>query len=119
LQKLDALLEELSFVRGFVFVRDASYVEFLDRVGREEQNLRSAGAWDVPHPWLNLFVPRSRILHFDAAVFKGILRNANPVGLILMYPMNKDMYVQFAAAINVHVSSSRSSSNAQEISFYF
>uniref|UniRef100_A0A0E0PZE4 cytokinin dehydrogenase n=1 Tax=Oryza rufipogon TaxID=4529 RepID=A0A0E0PZE4_ORYRU len=91
-QKLDALLEELSFVRGFVFVRDASYVEFLDRVGREEQNLRSAGAWDVPHPWLNLFVPRSRILHFDAAVFKGILRNANPVGLILMYPMNKDMW---------------------------
>uniref|UniRef100_A0A0E0LCV2 cytokinin dehydrogenase n=1 Tax=Oryza punctata TaxID=4537 RepID=A0A0E0LCV2_ORYPU len=91
-QKLDALLEELSFVRGFVFVRDASYVEFLDRVGREEQNLRSAGAWDVPHPWLNLFVPRSRILDFDAAVFKGILRDTNPIGLILMYPMNKDKW---------------------------
>ncbi|KAF0904477.1 hypothetical protein E2562_034753 [Oryza meyeriana var. granulata] len=91
-QKLEALLEELSFVTGFVFVRDASYVEFLDRVGREEQNLRSAGAWDVPHPWLNLFVPRSRIVDFDAGVFKGILRDANPVGLILIYPMNKDKW---------------------------
>ncbi|XP_040381363.1 cytokinin dehydrogenase 10-like [Oryza brachyantha] len=91
-QKLEAVLEELSFVPGMVFVRDASYEEFLDRVGREEQNLRSAGAWDVPHPWLNLFVPGSRIADFDAGVFKGILRDANPVGLILMYPMNKDKW---------------------------
>ncbi|CAL5048366.1 unnamed protein product [Urochloa decumbens] len=91
-QRLERLLEELSFAPGFTFVRDVSYVDFLDRVGREEQKLRSAGVWDVPHPWLNLFVPRSRILDFDAGVFKGILRDAKPVGLILMYPMNKDMW---------------------------
>jgi cytokinin dehydrogenase len=36
LQKLEALLEELSFVPGFVFVRDVLYVQFLDRVGQEE-----------------------------------------------------------------------------------
>ncbi|KAL6603904.1 hypothetical protein ACP70R_044265 [Stipagrostis hirtigluma subsp. patula] len=91
-QKLEMLLEELSFVQGFVFVRDVSYVQFLDRVGREEENLRSAGVWDVPHPWLNLFVPRSRILDFDAGVFKGILKDDKPAGLILMYPMNKDRW---------------------------
>ncbi|KAJ1259658.1 hypothetical protein BS78_10G172800 [Paspalum vaginatum] len=91
-QKLEALLEELSFVRGFSFVRDVSYVEFLDRVGRDEQKLRSAGAWDVPHPWLNLFVARSRILDFDAGVFKGVLRDTKPAGLILMYPMHKDRW---------------------------
>ncbi|OEL30386.1 Cytokinin dehydrogenase 10 [Dichanthelium oligosanthes] len=91
-QKLERLLEELSFAPGLAFVRDVSYVDFLDRVGREEQKLRSAGVWDVPHPWLNLFVPRSRILDFDAGVFKGILKDAKPVGLILMYPMNKDRW---------------------------
>ncbi|TVU07950.1 hypothetical protein EJB05_41328, partial [Eragrostis curvula] len=91
-QKLETLLDGLRFVPGHAFVRDVSYVEFLDRVGREEQKLRSAGAWDVPHPWLNLFVPGSRILDFDAGVFKGVLRDAKPVGLILMYPMNKDRW---------------------------
>nr|CAB3468247.1 unnamed protein product [Digitaria exilis] len=91
-QKLQRLLDELRFAPGFTFVRDVSYVEFLDRVGREEQKLRSAGVWDVPHPWLNLFVPRSRILDFDAGVFKGILKDTKPIGLILMYPMNKDSW---------------------------
>ncbi|WVZ79654.1 hypothetical protein U9M48_027209, partial [Paspalum notatum var. saurae] len=91
-QKLEALLEELSFVRGFSFVRDVPYVDFLDRVGRDEQKLRSAGVWDVPHPWLNLLLPRSRILDFDAGVFKGVLRDTKPAGLILMYPMSKDMW---------------------------
>jgi cytokinin dehydrogenase len=46
----------------------------------------------VPHPWLNLFIPRSRILEFDAGVFKRIFRDANPAGLIIMYPMNKDRW---------------------------
>jgi cytokinin dehydrogenase len=92
LQKLEALLEELSFVPGFVFVRDVLYVQFLDRVGQEEQKLRSAGVWDVPHPWLNLFVPGSRIHDFAAGVFHGILGVTKPVGLILMYPMNRDKW---------------------------
>lgn len=92
MQKLEALLEELSFLPGLVFIRDVAYVQFLDRVGQEEQKLRSAGAWDVPHPWLNLFVPKSRIHEFDAGVFKGILKDAKPVGLLLMYPMNKNKW---------------------------
>lgn len=91
-QKLDAILADMSFVPGHAFVRDVSYVEFLDRVGRDEQKLRSGGVWDVPHPWLNLFVPGSRILDFDAGVFKGVLRDAKPVGPILMYPMNRDRW---------------------------
>ncbi|KAK3152516.1 hypothetical protein QOZ80_2BG0160030 [Eleusine coracana subsp. coracana] len=91
-KKMDALLERLSFAPGFVFTKDVTYVQFLDRVRQEEQVLRSAGVWEVPHPWLNLFVPRSRILDFDAGVFKGLLRDANPAGIILMYPMNKDRW---------------------------
>ncbi|KAK3156375.1 hypothetical protein QOZ80_2AG0106510 [Eleusine coracana subsp. coracana] len=91
-KKMDVLLERLSFEPGFVFTKDVTYVQFLDRVRQEEQVLRSAGVWEVPHPWLNLFVPRSRILDFDAGVFKGLLRDANPAGIILMYPMNKDRW---------------------------
>ncbi|KAF8769760.1 hypothetical protein HU200_006370 [Digitaria exilis] len=92
LQKMDALLGQLSFHPGFVFTKDVTFVQFLDRVREEERVLRSAGMWEVPHPWLNLFVPRSRILDFDTGVFKGLLRDANPAGIILMYPMNKDRW---------------------------
>ncbi|XP_062217301.1 cytokinin dehydrogenase 7-like [Phragmites australis] len=91
-QRMEALLEQLSFEPGFVFTKDVTYVQFLDRVRQEERVLRSAGAWEVPHPWLNLFIPRSRILDFDAGVFKGLLRGASPAGVILMYPMNKDRW---------------------------
>ncbi|CAL4970570.1 unnamed protein product [Urochloa decumbens] len=90
--KMEALLRQLSFEPGFVFAKDVTYVQFLERVCEEERVLRSAGVWDVPHPWLNLFIPRSRILDFDAGVFKCIFRDANPAGRILMYPMNKDRW---------------------------
>ena len=89
---MEVVLDQLNFEPGFVFTKDVTYVQFLDRVGEEERALRSAGVWEVPHPWLNLFVPRSRILDFDTGVFKGLLRDANPAGVILMYPMNKDRW---------------------------
>jgi cytokinin dehydrogenase len=92
LQKMKALLDQLSFEPGFAFTKDVTFVQFLDRVREEERVLRSAGAWEVPHPWLNLFVPRSRILDFDDGVFKILLKDTNPAGIILMYPMNKDMW---------------------------
>uniref|UniRef100_A0A0D9VDV1 cytokinin dehydrogenase n=1 Tax=Leersia perrieri TaxID=77586 RepID=A0A0D9VDV1_9ORYZ len=91
-QKLRSVLDQLNFEKDFLFTKDVSYVQFLDRVREEERVLRSIGLWDVPHPWLNLFVPRSRILDFDAGVLKGVFADANPVGVILMYPMNRDMW---------------------------
>ncbi|KAF0934154.1 hypothetical protein E2562_023417 [Oryza meyeriana var. granulata] len=91
-QKLGSVLEQLSFEQGFMFAKDVSYVQFLDRVREEERVLRSIGMWDVPHPWLNLFVPQSRIFEFDAGVLKGISAGANPVGVILMYPMNRNRW---------------------------
>jgi cytokinin dehydrogenase len=50
------------------------------------------GAHLKPRQWLNLFVPRSRILDFDDGVFKALLKDGNPAGIILMYPMNKDRW---------------------------
>jgi cytokinin dehydrogenase len=85
------LLKGLSFLPGFVFEKNVSYVDFLNRVGSEEKILRSKGLWDIPHPWLNLFVPKSRILDFDSGVFKDIFLKQNiPAGLVIVYPMNRD-----------------------------
>lgn len=73
-----------------MFEKDVSYEEFLNRVHSDELALRAQGFWDVPHPWLNLFVPGSTISEFDEGVFKGIILKQNITsGLVLLYPMNR------------------------------
>ncbi|GAU34934.1 hypothetical protein TSUD_312650 [Trifolium subterraneum] len=88
-EEIEALLKKLDFIPTSVFTTDVPYVDFLNRVHKAELKLRSKGLWDVSHPWLNLFVPKSRIEDFDKGVFKGILGNKTS-GPILIYPMNKN-----------------------------
>ncbi|XP_022761423.1 cytokinin dehydrogenase 5-like isoform X3 [Durio zibethinus] len=91
LQEVESLLKKLNFIPTSVFTTDLLYVDFLDRVHKAELKLRSKGLWEVPHPWLNLFVPKSKIADFDKGVFKGILGNKTS-GPILIYPMNKNKW---------------------------
>uniref|UniRef100_A0A0E0JF21 cytokinin dehydrogenase n=1 Tax=Oryza punctata TaxID=4537 RepID=A0A0E0JF21_ORYPU len=95
-----AALGELHFEPGFSFSRDVTYVEFLDRVYGEEVTLDKAGLWRVPHPWLNLFVPGSRIADFDRGVFKGILQTATDIaGPLIIYPVNKSKWDAAMSAV--------------------
>lgn len=74
-----------------MFEKDVSIEEFLNRVGPGEIKLQAQGLWDVPHPWLNLFVPKSRISDFDDGVFKNIVLGSNiSTGIVLVYPMNRN-----------------------------
>ncbi|CAI0627952.1 unnamed protein product [Linum tenue] len=63
----ERLPEGLRYVPGFAYSKDVSYVEFLDRVRSGELSLQSRGLWEVPHPWLNLFVPRTSAVLPEAA----------------------------------------------------
>ncbi|KVH99322.1 cytokinin dehydrogenase 5-like [Cynara cardunculus var. scolymus] len=90
-QEVEGLLKRLNYIPASTFTSDLPYVDFLDRVHKAEKRLRSKGLWEVPHPWLNLFVPKSRIGDFDKGVFKGILGNKTS-GPILIYPMNKNKW---------------------------
>ncbi|OAY66305.1 Cytokinin dehydrogenase 5 [Ananas comosus] len=98
-QEVEALLKQLEFVPGTVFTTDVPYVDFLDRVHKAELKLRAKGLWDVPHPWLNLFVPASRIADFDRGVFRGILGANKTSGPILIYPMNKHKWDERSSAV--------------------
>ncbi|CAL9067132.1 unnamed protein product [Musa banksii] len=92
-QKLKLLLKKLSFVPGFAFTKDVSYLRFLDRVHHDEIKLRPMGLWDVPHPWLNLFVPKSRMRDFETGIFRGILiENNTPMATVLISPMNRSKW---------------------------
>ncbi|KAJ6736314.1 CYTOKININ OXIDASE 5-RELATED [Salix viminalis] len=89
-QEVEALMKSLNFIPSTVFTTDLPYIDFLDRVHKAELKLRAKDLWEVPHPWLNLFVPKSRIADLDRGVFKGILGNNKTSGPILIYPMNKN-----------------------------
>lgn len=55
------LVKGLNFVPTFMLEKDASYEEFLNRVHVAELVLRPKGLSKIPHPWLNIWVPRSLI----------------------------------------------------------
>ena len=82
------MFKGLRFLPGLIFTKDVTLVDFLDRVHKGELDLQAKGLWDVPHPWLNLFVPKSRISDFNSGVFKDIILKSNQtIGPLLVYPM--------------------------------
>lgn len=92
-------MKQLNFVPGLVFSNDVTYLEFLNRVHNEIEKLSSSTV--LLHPWLNLFLPKSRIRDFQVGVFGGILQNVNhTAGPILLYPLNKHRYVRPCMVIN-------------------
>ncbi|XP_010026881.1 cytokinin dehydrogenase 3 [Eucalyptus grandis] len=97
---LKMILKDLSHVPEFLFQKDVGYVDFLNRVRAEEMTLRKLGLWNVPHPWLNLFVPKSRIADFNTGVFKNIVLRKNiTTGPVLIYPMNNDKWDDRMSAV--------------------
>ncbi|WOG91989.1 hypothetical protein DCAR_0311245 [Daucus carota subsp. sativus] len=97
-QEVGELLKELQYIPATEFTTDLPYVNFLNRVHKAEVKLRSKGLWEVPHPWLNLFIPKSRIDEFDKGVFRGILGNKTS-GPILIYPMNKNKWDERSSVV--------------------
>ncbi|XP_010438272.1 PREDICTED: cytokinin dehydrogenase 4-like [Camelina sativa] len=90
---MDMLSRTLGFAPGFMFIQDVPYFDFLNRVRNEEEKLRSLGLWEVPHPWLNIFVPKSRILDFHDGVIHGLLLNQTATaGVTLFYPTNRNKW---------------------------
>ncbi|KAL2327189.1 hypothetical protein Fmac_020616 [Flemingia macrophylla] len=92
-QDIENLIEGLSYIPTFKFEQDEVYVDFLQRVHTAEVIVDPLGLWNVPHPWLNVFIPKSRIIEFNEGVFKGIVVQQNvtsQAGLCLVYPMNRN-----------------------------
>ncbi|XP_010523651.1 PREDICTED: cytokinin dehydrogenase 1 [Tarenaya hassleriana] len=90
-QESDRLLSELNYIQSTLFSSEVSYIEFLDRVHISEIKLRAQGLWEVPHPWLNLLIPKSKIFEFATEVFNRIL-TSNSNGPVLIYPVNQSKW---------------------------
>ncbi|KAL9232603.1 hypothetical protein vseg_007697 [Gypsophila vaccaria] len=90
-QQKDSILSTLNFISHTIFQSEVSYIDFLNRVHLSEIKLRERGLWDVPHPWLNLLVPKSNIHKFGKEVFGRVLTDTNN-GPILIYPVNQSRW---------------------------
>ncbi|KAI4300825.1 hypothetical protein L6164_034159 [Bauhinia variegata] len=91
-QDVENMLLALSYIPSTLFQSEVSYVEFLDRVHISSMKLREKGLWEVPHPWLNLLIPRSKVHHFAREVFGKILSDTSN-GPILIYPVNQSRWI--------------------------
>ncbi|CAN0907846.1 Cytokinin dehydrogenase 1 [Linum grandiflorum] len=89
--QIQDLLSELQFIPPTLFVSEVPYLKFLDRVHVSEINLREKGMWEVPHPWLSLLIPRSKMVEFVNEVFGNILTGGSN-GPILIYPLNQSKW---------------------------
>ncbi|KAG2323522.1 hypothetical protein Bca52824_016735 [Brassica carinata] len=99
-QVIEKLTKTLSYLPGFISMHDVTYFDFLNRVQAEEDKLRSLGLWEVPHPWLNLYVPKSQILDFHNGVVKDILLKQNSTsGVALFYPTNRNKWDNRMSAV--------------------
>ncbi|XP_047313265.1 cytokinin dehydrogenase 1-like [Impatiens glandulifera] len=82
------LLKELNYIKSTLFSSQVSYIEFLDRVHVSELKLQEKGLWEIPHPWLNLLIPKRSIHVFAKGVFGNTVKKMNN-GPILIYPVNR------------------------------
>ncbi|XP_021715113.1 cytokinin dehydrogenase 3-like [Chenopodium quinoa] len=99
-KELKKQLEGLNYIPECIFTRDVSFVEFLNRVRKGELELHSKGLWEVPHPWLNIFIPKSQIEDLHHVIPNIIAKdNTDLAGPILFYPLNRNKWDDKMSAV--------------------
>lgn len=88
----DALLAGLSFIPGTQTAQDMSYFDYLNRLTPLIEFLRQVGAWNLPHPWVNLFVPAANALTLIGETLGNLPAEDVAQGPILIYPFNRDKF---------------------------
>ncbi|HEX8285920.1 MAG TPA: FAD-binding protein [Pyrinomonadaceae bacterium] len=87
-----ALLAGLSYTPGTQTAQDMPYFDYLNRLAPLIAFLRQVGAWDVPHPWVNLFVPAANALTLIGETLGNTPAEDVGQGPILIYPFNRDKF---------------------------
>jgi FAD/FMN-containing dehydrogenase len=81
------LLARLSFRPETLETRDSSYFDFANRLAPVVELLKRVGAWQLPHPWLNMFVPERQAAAFVQQVLDQTPEAELGQGPVLLYPL--------------------------------
>jgi hypothetical protein len=82
--------EGLNFIPGPQQTEDMTYFEYTDLVVKLIDQLNEAGLGGFPHPWLDLFVPDSKVDDFASQTIASLdPATFLPGSLILFYPFVK------------------------------
>ena len=87
-----ALLSGLSLIPGTQSSQDMTYFDYLNRLAPTVAFLRQIGAWFVPHPWVNLFVPSPSAADFIGGTLAGLNPDDLGQGPVLVYPFNRSLF---------------------------
>ncbi|KNA16854.1 hypothetical protein SOVF_085440 [Spinacia oleracea] len=99
-KELEKELKGLNYIPEYIFTKEVSLVEFLNRVRKGELELHSKGLWEVPHPWLNIFIPKSQIQEFYHVIPNIIAKdNTDLAGPVLFYPLNRNKWDDKMSAV--------------------
>nr|XP_029124470.1 cytokinin dehydrogenase 3 [Elaeis guineensis] len=97
-QVVEEILKQMSYMPSRIYSVEVSYFDFLNRVRMEEMELRRRGVWDVPHPWLNMLVPKSGIKEFRDLLMEHISPE-DFEGPILIYPLLREKWSTNTSAV--------------------
>ncbi len=80
------LLADLSFIAGSDTITDSTYFDFVNRLAPDIEFLISIGVWQLPHPWINMFVPAANAADAIRAVLDTTTADDMGGGPVLIYP---------------------------------
>jgi FAD/FMN-containing dehydrogenase len=86
------LLSGLAFNPGTQSAQDMTYFDYLNRLAPLIAFLRQIGVWDLPHPWVNLFVPAANAQTFIGETLANLTVDDVGQGPILIYPFNREVF---------------------------
>lgn len=88
----NSLLSGLVFNAGTQSAQDMTYFDYLNRLAPLIAFLRQIGVWDLPHPWVNLFVPAANAQTLIGETLATLTVDDVGQGPILIYPFNRELF---------------------------
>lgn len=81
-----ALLQGLTPVAGSTAIEEHTYFDWCNRLAPLVAFLQSSGAWALPHPWFDVFLPEENAGAYVAATLPSLTPATTGNGPILLYP---------------------------------
>ncbi|KAK6120414.1 hypothetical protein DH2020_045894 [Rehmannia glutinosa] len=95
-KEFQKLLKELNFIPEIIFSTDVTLFDFLNRLGNLDDQKRPLDS----HPWLHLFVQKSRLSDFNDVALATILPKLNETsGVFLFFPFNRKKWDNRMSAV--------------------